>query len=299
MELQYLREFVTLERIRNYTRAADALYTTEATLSRHIRALEKELGQPLFLRTTRRTELTQFGQKFLVYAEKIVATMEECEANLLKKDSNLGERLIIGIFGLISPYGVIQDALRSFSALHPNCTVGTIQGDLTQLKEKLLKREYDLAIVRESTAAADDMFGRINIMKEPLCVVMPKSDPLAQEEEVDVRSLKGRSVTLPSEFMLSHRLFVELCRRNDFEPKVRSILREREFLENFVSVGSGVTILCDNMARRSANAETQVIREITPPTYECVNLLYRKAGQQPEIIRDAVRCFEQASVPDA
>lgn len=299
MELQHLREFVTLERICNYTRAADALYTTEATLSRHIRALEKELGQPLFLRTTRRTELTQFGKKFLVYAEKIVATMEECEANLLKKDSNLGERLIIGIFGLISPYGVIQEALRSFSALHPNCTVGTIQGDLTQLKEKVLKREYDLAIVRESTTAADDMFGRINIMKEPLCVVVPKSDPLAREEEVDVRSLKGRSVTLPSEFMLSHRLFVELCRRNDFEPKVRSILREREFLENFVSVGSGVTILCDNMAHRSANAETQVVKKITPPAYEYVNLLYRKTGQQSEIIRDAIRCFEQASVQDA
>lgn len=299
MELQYLREFVTLERICNFTRAADALYTTEATLSRHIRALEKELGQPLFLRTTRRIELTQFGRKFLVYAEKIVATMEECEANLLKKDPNLGERLIIGIFGLISPYGVIQEALRSFSALHPNCTVGTIQGDLTQLKEKLLKREYDLAIVRESTAAADDMFGRVTIMKEPLCVVVSQSDPLAREEEVDVRSLKGRSVTLPSEFMLSHRLFVELCRRNDFEPKVRSLLREREFLENFVSVGSGVTILCDNMAQRSANPETQAVKRIAPPTYEYVNLLYRKTGQQPELIRHAVRCFEDASIHDA
>ena len=49
MDLQHIREFVTLERICNYTRAADALYTTEATLSRHIRALEKELGQPAVL----------------------------------------------------------------------------------------------------------------------------------------------------------------------------------------------------------------------------------------------------------
>lgn len=227
MELQYLREFVTLERIRHYTRAADELYTTEATLSRHIRALEKELGQPLFLRTTRQVELTQFGEKFLTYAKKIVSTMEECEANLLKKEINLGERLMIGIFGLISPYGAIREALRSFSTLHPNCAVGSVQGDLTQLKEKLLRREYDLAIVRESMTESDDIFGRINIMKEPLCVVAPKDDPLAQEKEVDVRSLKGRKVTLPSEFMLSHRLFVNLCRRNDFEPQVRSILRER------------------------------------------------------------------------
>lgn len=296
MDIQYLREFVTLERIRNFTQAADALYTTEATLSRHIKTLEKELEQPLFQRTTRRIELTEFGRKFLAYAERIVETWEDCSSHLLKKDSHLGERLMIGIFGLISHYTVIQKALKDFSAHYPECTVGTIQGDLTQLKEKLLKREYDLAIVRESTATADDMFGRVTIMKEPLCVVVPKNDPLEQEDVVNVLALKGRSVTLPSEFMLSHRLFVELCRRNNFEPKVRSILREREFMENFISIGNGITIMCENMAHRSYNPETQVIKYITPSTHEYINLLYLKKGTVSETIQHAVQCFENASI---
>lgn len=299
MDIQYLREFVTLERIRNFTQAADALYTTEATLSRHIKTLEKELEQPLFQRTTRRIELTEFGRKFLAYAERIVETWEDCSSHLLKKDTHLGERLMIGIFGLISHYVVIQKALRDFSTHYPECTVGTIQGDLTQLKEKLRKREYDLAIVRESTAAADDMFGRVTIMKEPLCVVVPRNSPLARMEQVDVRSLKGHRVTLPSEFMLSHRLFVDLCRRNDFEPAVRSILREREFMENFISIGTDITILCDNMAHRAANPETQVIKPISPPTYEYINLLYLKDGRLSETICHAVHCFEEASARDA
>lgn len=296
MELQYLREFVTLEQIRNYTQAAETLYTTEATLSRHIRAMEKELGQPLFHRTTRRMELTEFGRKFLAYAQRIVDTWEDCSDSLLKTDAHPGERLMIGIFGLISHYTVIQKALRDFSAGNPECTVGTIQGDLTQLKEKLRKREYDLAIVRESTAAADDMFGRVTIMKEPLCVVVPKNDPLAQADVVDVLSLKGRSVTLPSEFMLSHRLFVDLCRKNNFEPKVRSILREREFMENFISIGNGITIMCENMAHRSSNPETQVVKFITPPTHEYINLLYLKNATVSETIRHAVQCFVDASI---
>lgn len=296
MDLQYLREFVALERIRNFTQAAEELYTTEATLSRHIKTLEKELEQPLFHRTTRRIELTEFGRKFLAYAQRIVETWEDCSSHLLKKDSHFGDRLMIGIFGLISHYEVIQKALRDFSARYPECAVGTIQGDLTQLKEKLLKREYDLAIVREITATADDMFGRVTIMKEPLCVVVPKNDPLAQEEVVDVRSLKGRSVTLPSEFMLSHRLFVSLCRKNDFEPKVRSILREREFMENFISIGNGITIMCENMAQRSYNPETQAVKYITPATHEYINLLYLKKGTVSETIQHAVQCFENASI---
>lgn len=293
MEIQYLREFVTLERIRNFTQAAELLYTTEATLSRHIKVLEKELGQPLFLRTTRRIELTQFGRSFLVYAERIVEMWEECSAHLLRTDAHLGERLMIGIFGLISHYEVIQSALKDFSVRYPECTVGTVQGDLTQQKEKLLKREYDLAIVRESTANADDMFGRVTVMKELLCAIVPKNDPLAQEKAIDVRSMKGRSVTLPSEFMLSHRLFVSLCRKNDFEPKVRSILREREFMENFISIGSGITIMCENMALRSANPDTQVVKPIAPLTHEYINLLYLKSGRMSEYVQYAVQCFER------
>ena len=136
----------------------------------------------------------------------------------------------------------------------------------------------------------------IDIMKEPLCVVVPMNDLLAQEEAVNVLSLKGRSITLPSEFMLSHRLFVSLCRQNDFEPKVRSILREREFMENFISIGNGVTIMCENMAHRSFNPETQAVRPITPPTYEYINLLYLKNGRVSETIQHAVQCFEKASI---
>lgn len=295
MEIQYLREFVTLERIRSFTQAAELLYTTEATLSRHIKALEKELGQPLFLRTTRRIELTPFGRSFLAYAERIAETWEECAAHLLRTDAQPGERLMIGIFGLISHYQVIQRALKDFSAQYPDCTVGTVQGDLTQQKEKLLKREYDLAIVRECSADADDMFGRVTVMKELLCAIVPKNDPLAEEEMIDVRSMKGRSVTLPSEYMLSHRLFVSLCRRHGFEPKVRSILREREFMENFISIGSGITIMCENMAQRSANPETQTVRPMAPATFEYINLLYLKNGRIPDTVYHAIRCFENAA----
>lgn len=294
MDIRYLREFVALERVRNYTQTAEFLYTTEATLSRHIKALEKELGQPLFLRTSRRIELTQFGRSFLTYAQRITEAWEECSTHLLSPDTHISERLMIGIFGSIARYEVIQSALQDLSARYPECAVGTIQGDLAQQKEKLLRREYDLAIVRESTAFTDDVFGRVMLLKEPLCVIVPKDDQLAQKPEVGVCALRERSVMLPSEYMLSHRLFVSLCRNNGFEPKVRSLLREREFIENFISVGNGVTVMCRNMAERFVDPQDQVVRQISPPTLEYVNLLYLKNRQIPEMVQHAIQCFEIA-----
>lgn len=295
MDLQYLQEFVVLEQIRNFTQAADALYTTEATLSRHIKALEKELDEPLFQRTTRRIDLTDFGRKFLVYAQKITNAWEECETNLLKKDALVGDRLIIGIFGPVSHYAFFQSALQKFSALNIGCTTGTIKGDLTQLKEKLRKREYDISLVREDSPTVDDEFGRLPVFQEPLCVVLPKDDPLAEGETVDVLSLKGKTVTLPSEFMLIHRLFVDLCRHNDFEPKIQSLLREREFFENFVSLGNRIAVLCEHMANHFVNPQTQVVKKLSPLTYEYINLLYRKEDISSPLLQDALRCFGEAS----
>lgn len=300
MELQHLKEFVVLERIRNYSLAADELYTTEATLSRHIKALEKELANSLFVRTTRRVELTEFGQKFLMYAMQIVQTMEECETNLLNAPSHNEKTLMIGIFGMINSYNVILRALDLLSEEHAEYIVGTIQGDVNDQKEKLKNGEYNLAIVRESSGDFDDQFERLTILKEPLCVVISKEDPLAKEKTVDISLLKNRNITMPSEHMIAYKLLAERCRECGFEPTVTPLLRERgKFLQNIVSIGNGITVLCKDMANRSVHCGEQVVREISPAIYEYVNLMYLSSPKLSEITNDVIGCFKKAILEES
>ena len=63
-----IREFVFLANINNFQEAADALYISQSTLSRHIQSLENELQNKLFDRTTRSVQLSEFGKFFLPYA---------------------------------------------------------------------------------------------------------------------------------------------------------------------------------------------------------------------------------------
>ena len=72
MEVQYVREFLTLVKYGNYLAAADELFISQSTLSKHIFALEKELGLSLLNRTTRKVQLNQYGAAFLPYAQKMV-----------------------------------------------------------------------------------------------------------------------------------------------------------------------------------------------------------------------------------
>ena len=61
MELRVLRYFLTLAREENISRAAEALYITQPTLSRQLAELEEELGVRLFERGKRKIVLTEDG----------------------------------------------------------------------------------------------------------------------------------------------------------------------------------------------------------------------------------------------
>lgn len=73
MDLQQLEQFVAVAEERNFTRAARRCHMAQSAVSTSIRALEHELGAPLFIRTTRRVELSETGQALLPEAQRVLA----------------------------------------------------------------------------------------------------------------------------------------------------------------------------------------------------------------------------------
>src|SRR5438093_3016965 len=76
IELRQLRYFVAVAEELHFGRAADRLHMSQSPLSRAIRELERDLGVVLFVRTTRRVELTSSGVALLVRARRALAEVD-------------------------------------------------------------------------------------------------------------------------------------------------------------------------------------------------------------------------------
>ena len=184
MNLFYLRYFVTLARVKHYTRAAEQLCITQPSLSHAISQLENELGVPLFEKSGRNTTLTRFGEEFLVCAEHTLSTLDAGVSSIRK--SARGEGLIR--LGFLRTLGVefiprlAADFLKKNAELDIHFTFHT--GVTQHLLEGLAARKYDLIFCSEPLEKEN--LTVIPIQKQDLVLITPKDHPLASRNDIDL-----------------------------------------------------------------------------------------------------------------
>ncbi len=104
MNVRFLETFVWLAQLRNFRMTAEKLHTTQAAVSSRIATLEQDFGVRLFDRGARDVTLTLDGSKALVYAERLVRTMQEM------RDSMADRTLYAGTIRI----GVIESIIHSW-----------------------------------------------------------------------------------------------------------------------------------------------------------------------------------------
>jgi DNA-binding transcriptional LysR family regulator len=115
LDLVHLRSFLAIVRYGGYHRAADALHLTQPAVSRHMRRLEEQLGEPLFTRRGRGVELTTYGEKAAVELAGVLAAHDEALARL-QRGAGSGPFVLGTIENLVDPVlpdliGVVREQL--------------------------------------------------------------------------------------------------------------------------------------------------------------------------------------------
>lgn len=146
MTLVQLRHLISLAQSGSFTRSAEALFLTQPALSRSIRALEEELGQPLFDRVGRRSVLTPFGIDALQRARQLVFDADELASSGLQMREGRAGTVRIGL-GSGPGAMLMTPLLKTMATSHPSVHIEVARGPTDVLTRRLRERELDALVV--------------------------------------------------------------------------------------------------------------------------------------------------------
>ncbi|MCD8368306.1 MAG: LysR family transcriptional regulator [Clostridiales bacterium] len=184
MELSYLNEFVVLAQVCQFHEAAEMLFISQSSLSKHIKSVEAELGHELFDRSTRTVELSSFGKSFLPYATKIVQLQKDYTNDLLTQPNLSSKRVSIGVSPLVTLYNLWL-FMPAFNKQFPDIQLEITEqrGQNVQLLDLLHKKQCDIVILESENPEplTDSSVYSTLYTKDTLVALLPATHPLAKE----------------------------------------------------------------------------------------------------------------------
>lgn len=182
MELRVLNYFLTVAREGGLTGASEVLHVTQPTMSRQIQELEEELGQKLFIRTTRSMVLTPEGMLLRKRAEEILEMAERTKSEFSAMGSTVAGDVLIGS-GETFALKQITDLMAQIREEYPGIHFQIYSGNAEEVAERLEKGLLDFGVFVEP---AD--ISRYNSIRLPVMdtwgLILRKDHPLAQKERI-------------------------------------------------------------------------------------------------------------------
>ncbi|MYU23669.1 LysR substrate-binding domain-containing protein [Streptomyces sp. SID8352] len=195
MELRHLQHFVAVAEDQHFTRAAERLLVSQSGLSASIRALERELRAPLFVRTTRRVALTEAGRALLGEARRVLAQVRAAHEAVAAVQGVLRGTLSLGTEQCVAGVAVAR-LLAAFRHRHPDVEIRLRQAGSGELAEEVAAGRLDLAFAYR-TQEDTEQLRSLPLDGEPMTVLChpghrlaaagapPAPDDLADEVFVD------------------------------------------------------------------------------------------------------------------
>ena len=197
VELRKLRYFVAVGEELHFGRAAERLHMSQSPLSRAIRELERELGVVLFVRTTRRVELTPAGSALLVRARRALAEID------LAVDEARGaagsEHGVVGIgYGPFSRRFAARIG-EELAARHPELMVRLEEDVAGAAATSRGPRACHGRGVRDPGGGAPPWCSQDTLRDEPLLAALPATHRYADADAIPIGDFAAECVLLPRE----------------------------------------------------------------------------------------------------
>jgi len=189
MDLRHLRYFLAVAEEGHFGRAAERLHIVQPALSMQIRALEEELGTPLFERSTRKVALTDAGRLLVTEARHTLEQAERAKAVVQRAARGETGVVRIGFVGNAVATGRLSDDLTAFHATWPGVVLDLHEMAPAAQQDAILAGRLDVGYCPAFGAAFDAKLAVRTVGSWSWDVVMNDRHQLAKRHSVSVAAL--------------------------------------------------------------------------------------------------------------
>jgi DNA-binding transcriptional LysR family regulator len=248
VQFHQLAYFVAVAEHRHFTRAAEQVRVAQPSLSQQIRALEHDLGAPLFHRIRGNVSLTEAGETLLPIARRILAEAESGRLAIRELDELDRGRVRLGAPPSLCT-GLLPAMLAAFRRRYPGIQLELHESGSGDLRQRLSEGALDLALLAGARAPGDTGLATTPLLLEELVVISPTDAPVARAgARLDVRDLADVPLVMFRRGYDVREATVNACRAAGFEPSFAIEGGEMDAVLELVRAGVGAAVVPSTVA---------------------------------------------------
>jgi len=270
MEMEQLKYFLAVCDCKQMTQAAERLFISQSSLSKHISQLEKEVGVPLFDRTGRTLHITTAGMDFAEFARETVNKADAVLRRLHDKTPYTAT-LNLGTIPVLSQYG-LHIKLLAFQEKHPHIRLNLVEDRGEEILRMLDGELVELAVLR-SSSLPDDSYKALTLGSDKLVLVCSNTHPLAVAEEVGLKDFQQEDFFLLDMGQNFADSVYHACAREGFAPHIRQRFTRMETILGYVAAGAGVSLLMEKELT-AFNLQNIEVKKLSPAISGSIVLVF-------------------------
>ncbi len=248
MDLRKLEIFVTVARLGNFSRAAEALHMAQPPVSIAVRKLEEELGAALLVRDKRALTLTHEGETVLAQAQSILQQVDNLASSVGEFQQLLRGEIQLACPAMAGTYFLPQ-LLGRFLDMHPGLTASVTQAGTHKIEQMLINDEIELGVV--TLAEPHPELEIVPLVSDTLSVCLGSKHPLRRQAvkgSLSINALQGIPMVLYEPDYFIRQRFDRLCSERQVQPEIRLQTNYLPLLIKLVKQNHGATIGLKMMA---------------------------------------------------
>lgn len=241
MNTKQLITFKIASETLNFTKAATVLNFAQSSITAQIKALEEELGKPLFERLGKRLILTEAGKEFKGYAEKMIKLDEEAKLAISGREISF-ETLVIGAQESQCTYR-LPAILKEFKTQYPNVKLIFKPAHSDEAARlQLMNGQLDVAFIMDVSKPEEALTIK-SLIQEKIVLVTASDHVLAARPEVTLKDIENETLLLTETGCSYRKLLEHAFHQENVYPMDQFEFSSIEAIKQCVIAGLGIAAL--------------------------------------------------------